>query len=103
MTDPPPVPYRVAYSGIVLATLREFTARAQAAGQKDAFLAVLKELERRLRIYPQFGEPEINLKQENGQIYNGAIPPLVVRYAVFEERRLVFVGSPPKLLPNAGF
>jgi hypothetical protein len=63
----------------------------------------LKELERRLRIYPQFGEPERDLSQEAGQIYNGTVPPLVVGYAVFEDRRLVFVGSAPRLLPNAGF
>jgi len=88
---------------MVLTTLRNFAARAKAAGQNDIFVAVLKDLERRLRVYPQFGEPLFDLKQEPGQIYDGTIPPLVVRYVVFEERRLVFVGSPPKLLPNAGF
>jgi ParE toxin of type II toxin-antitoxin system, parDE len=98
-----PAPYRVVYSGVVFVTLRDFTARAQAAGQSDRFLAALKDLERRLRVYPQFGEPELDLKQEDGRLYHATVPPLVLRYAVFEERRLVFVGSPPKLLPNAGF
>jgi hypothetical protein len=93
----------VVYSGVVLATIRAFIARAQAAGQNDTFLATLKELERRLSIYPQFGEPERDLSQEDGRLYNATVPPLVVRYAVFEERRLVFLGSPPRLLPNAGF
>jgi hypothetical protein len=96
------VPYRVVYSGLVLATLRDFAARAKAAGKAEELSAALKELERRLRIYPQFGEPFFDLKQEPGQIYEATVPPVVVRYAVFEERRLVFVGAPPRLLPNAG-
>ena len=105
MTDPAdaPAPYRVVYSGVVLATLRDYAARAKAAGQSDLLGSALKELERRLRIYPQFGEPLFDLTQEPGQIYDGTVPPLVVRYAVFEDRRLVFVGSPPHLLPNPGF
>jgi hypothetical protein len=45
----------------------------------------------------------LDLKRETGQLYNGTVPPLVIRYAVFEARRLIFVGSPPQLLPNAGF
>ena len=105
MTDPAdaPAPYRVVYSGIVLATLRAYATRAKAAGQNDLLGAALKDLEHRLRIYPQFGEPLFDLTQEPGQIYDGTVPPLVVRYAVFEDRRLVFVGAPPRLLPHAGF
>jgi hypothetical protein len=93
----------VSYSGVFLATIREYVARARAAGQSAPFLAALKDLEHRLRVYPQFGEPERDLKLEDGQLYNGTVPPLVVHYAVYEQRRLVFVGSPPTLLPNAGF
>lgn len=98
-----PAPYKVVDSGVVRATLQEFFARAEAVSQKDTLLAALKNLERRLGVYPQFGEPERDLSHEAGQLYNGAVPPVVVRYAVFEARRLAFVGSPPKLLPNAGF
>jgi hypothetical protein len=37
------------------------------------------------------GEPLFDLKLEAGQVYYGTVPPLVVRYAVFEDLRLVFV------------
>ena len=103
MTEDAPNLYRVLYSKLVQAVLAEFTARAAEAGRRDSFLHSVKELDRLLGLYPQFGEPETDLKNEPGQVYNGTVPPLVVRYAVFEDRRLVFVGSPPRLLPNAGF
>jgi hypothetical protein len=31
--------------------------RARERGEGEAFLAALKELDRRLRLYPQFGDP----------------------------------------------
>jgi len=66
-------------------------------GQGESF-AAFKEFDRLLRIYPQFGEPEADLKQEGGQVYNGIVPPLVMRYAIVEDRRLVLVGALPVLL-----
>lgn len=105
MTDLPEsiVPYLVSYSGVFNTTIRAFILRATAAGYRETLFAALKRLERLLHIYPQFGEPLFDLKQEPGQIYHATVSPLVVRYAVFEERRLVVVLAPPKLLPNAGF
>ena len=64
-----------------------------------AFAAALKEFDRLLRLYPQFGDPQIDLKGESGIIYNGIIPPLCVRYGVYADRRLVLVVAPPILLP----
>jgi hypothetical protein len=103
VTEPAPISYKVTYSERVQATLREFSARAAQSGRCATFLAAVKELDRLLHLYPQFGEPLLDLKLDAGQVYTATVPPLVVRYAVFEERRLVFVGSPPQLLPNAGF
>ncbi len=94
-------PYRVSYTGLVRAEVRRLIETAEPE-RAQAIIAAVKELDRLLRIYPQFGEPEVDLIQETGQVYNGTVPPLVVRYAVLEERRLVFVSSPPKLLPNPG-
>lgn len=103
MSDNAPERYKVMYSEPVQAAFRELLVRATTAGQRAIILDAIKTLDRQLHLYPQFGEPLFDLKREPGQIYNGTVPPLVVRYAVFEERRLVFVGSPPKLLPNPGF
>jgi len=98
-----PKPYQVSYTGLVRAEARRLIATAGTSERAQAIITAFRELDRLLRIYPQFGEPELDLKKEDGKVYNCAVPPLVVRYAVFEERRLVVVSSPPKLLPNAGF
>jgi hypothetical protein len=95
--------YTVVYSGLVRDRLRELLGRAIAAGRDAEFVAALSELNRRLHVYPQFGEPSVDLKHELGQIWRGTVPPLVVRYAILEERRIVFVAQPPALLPNSGF
>ena len=55
----------------------------------------------RLRVYPQFGDPLIDLLAEVGQIRLGIVPPLAMRYAVFEERRQVFVAALPVLMPKS--
>jgi hypothetical protein len=95
----PPVPYEVTYSGRVLRLLREMGREAQARGDGPAFRAALKEFDRRLRLYPQFGDPQKDLEAAPGVIRTGIIRPLSMRYSVFEERRLVLVVAPPLLLP----
>ncbi len=44
----------------------------------------------------------MDLPHSSGQIWHGTIGPLVVRYAIYEDRRLVMVGEPLKPLPNSG-
>ena len=97
----PPTPYRVLYSEAVEQRLRELSDVAMKRGDGPVFLAALEAFRNRLPIYPQFGEPLYDLKAETGQIYHGVIPPLVMRYGVFEDRRLVFCGSPPALMSMA--
>jgi len=79
--------------------LRELAAVAKARGDGPAFLAALREFHRRLCVYPQFGDPLIDLRQEAGQIRIGIVPPLAMRYVVLEDRRQVFVTALPVLLP----
>ena len=97
-----PVPYRVIYSEAARVTLREFGARARQSGQGPAFAAALREFDRLLHLYPQFGEPLADLALEPGQVWRGIVSPLVMRYAIYEERRLVVVAGPPMLVPNSG-
>jgi hypothetical protein len=103
MSEPSnPVPYHVAYSERVREGLRELADRAKVRGLGRAFLAALKDLDRRLRIYPQFGEPLYDLKLEPGQMWIGTIPPLTIRYVLDEQRRQVTVVSPLTPLPGSG-
>src|SRR3954452_7437062 len=93
-----PVPYRVVYSERVRQRLLTLADVARERGDGEAFLAALKEFHRRLCLYPQFGEPLIDLEQESGQVWMGTVRPLAMRYAVFDERRIVTVAAIPVLL-----
>ncbi len=95
MTEPTeaPLPYRVVYAEVARTVLREFGNTARAAGQSGEAVAALNQLDHRLHLFPQFGEPLMDLKQETGQIFIGIVAPLLVRYAVYEERRLVVVAT----------
>jgi hypothetical protein len=94
----PVVLYRVVYSERVRQRLKVLAADATQRGDGEQFAAALKEFHRRLCIYPQFGDPFIDLTTEPGQIYNGIVRPLAMRYGVHEDRRLVMVGDLPVLL-----
>ena len=98
-----PVPYRVVYSERVRHELRALVARAREHGVGPQMLTAIKELDARLRVYPQFGEPLRDLKLEPARIWIGVVPPLVVHYLLDEERRHVIVAVPFTLLPNSGF
>jgi hypothetical protein len=74
---------------------------ARHRGDGDAFVAALREFDRRLRVYPQFGEPLIDLAQQSGQVWIGVVRPLAMRYGVFDDRRLVMVAPIPVLLPQS--
>jgi hypothetical protein len=91
----------VVYSAFVEKRLEELADEAVARGDGAAFAAALAEFRRRLALYPQFGDPQIDLTAVPGLIYQGIIRPLSMRYGVFEDRRLVFCGAPPVLLPLA--
>jgi len=96
-----PRPYRVSLSRRVYDKVRELAAVARDRGDGEAFLAALREFYRRLQVYPQFGDPLADLRQEAGQIRLGIVPPLAMRYGVLEDRRQVFVAALPVLLPKS--
>lgn len=81
--------------------LRSLAAAARKSGADAQFLTALKEIDKRLHIYPQFGQPLCNMKLEQVQIWIGVVPPLVVRYALDDGRRLVMVATPFLLLPRS--
>lgn len=96
-----PVPYRVVYSERVRQRLLALADDARERGDGEAFLVALKEFHRRLCLYPQFGEPPIDLTRELGQVWLGIVRPLAMRYGVFDERRVVMVAEIPVLLPKS--
>ena len=97
---PAPEPYRVVYSERVRQRLLSLADMARERGDGEAFLAALKEFDRRLALYPQFGEPLTDLTQEPGQVWVGIVRPLAMRYGVLDDRRLVMVATLPVLLPK---
>ena len=71
-------------------------------GLGQQYLDGLKEIDKRLRIYPQFGEPLSDLLLKPSQLWIGTVWPLVLRYTLDEERRLVMVVACFVLLPRHG-
>ena len=98
MSESAPLLYRVIYTGRVRQHLLALAKTARDGVDGPAFVAALEEFDRRLHIYPQFGDPLADLLIEPGHVRIGIIPPLTMRYAVLEERRRVFVGALPVLL-----
>ena len=97
-TDSPAL-YQVVYSGFVERRLEELAEEALARGDGVGFAASLAKFRRLLALYPQFGDPLIDLTAEPGIIHNGIIRPLSMRYGVLEERKLVLVVARPVLPP----
>jgi hypothetical protein len=104
MIDPPvhPEPYEVAYSDRVREELTALIVRARERGVARAALEAARLIHDRLRIYPQFGDPLRDVSSESGQERIAVVPPLVVRYVVYEDRRLVCVVRPMRLLSGFG-
>lgn len=96
-----PEPYKVSISPRFYKKALELGEQAKRRGDGDAFAAAMREFERRLRIYPQFGDPLSDLRYATGTMRIGIIPPIAMRYGVLEERRLVFVAAMPVLLPKS--
>jgi hypothetical protein len=97
-----PVPYRVAYSEQIRNELRDLLTRARSRGLGRQMLAAVTELDARLHIYPQFGDPLRDLELKPAQVWIGCVDPLVTHYSLDEERRTVFVVGTIQLLPNSG-
>ncbi len=97
-----PAPYRVTYSERVRLELRDLLTRAKAVGLDRQVRDAVKEIDRLLHIYPQFGEPLRDLLTQPQTLYIGTVPPLVVEYVLDETRRLVAVGVPFRPLRNLG-
>jgi hypothetical protein len=97
----PPVPYRIVTSARVDNELIALLARAVDCGMGQQVLDAVDVMIERLQIYPQFGQPLLDLEHEQAQIWVAAVPPLVVRYAIYESRREVWIVVPIQPLPGS--
>ena len=95
--------YEVSYSIRVREVLKSLVVRAQVAGAASRVIQAIHEFDRRLRIYPQFGQPLQNLSVAHAQLWIGVISPLVIRYVINEDLRRVMVVTLPQVLPRCGF
>ena len=101
-SPPSPAPYQVICSDVVRRELLACSDKAQERGLGPEYLAGLRDFYRRLMIYPQFGEPLSDLRLKPSQLWIGTVWPLVLRYTLDEERRLVMVVACFVLLPRHG-
>ncbi|HJT76461.1 MAG TPA: hypothetical protein VJ739_04595 [Gemmataceae bacterium] len=87
-----PARYRVILSGVTRTALAQLSSKARQEGAGQEFLAAVREIGRRLRNDPLgFGEPRYRLPALRLLVCEGMIAPLVVNFAVHEDRPLVFI------------
>jgi hypothetical protein len=82
--------------------LRSLINKARDRGLTPPLYAAIKEIDRRLHLSPQFGQPLRDLQLKPAQLWLGVVAPLVVHYMLDEEKRLVVVLRPPLPLPRSG-
>jgi hypothetical protein len=87
----------------VNAAIKALYRRARAVGFGPQVLSALKELDRILTIYPQYGEPLRDLKTVGETVYVATFPPLYVEYIIDEPRRSVFIIADIRAMPHSGF
>jgi hypothetical protein len=87
-----PVPYEVILSGAVAAIVKQLHAQAMHLGTGPRFVAAFREIIERLHEDPlAFGEPQYRLPALHLLVCQGVVAPLIVDFAVHEDRPLVFV------------
>ena len=89
-----PKPFRVSISGKVAAEIAALGKQAMQDGWFGEFQTALLEIERRLRTDPlAFGEQISDLAALKLIVHVRLVPPLVVRFAIHQEKRFVVVMS----------
>lgn len=84
--------YRVLMSEHTRTDLRTRYLEAQQAGIGQGFIRAFRQITVRLRTDPLiFGEPQYRLPALRLSVRQGVVAPLVVAYAVHEERPVVFI------------
>jgi hypothetical protein len=94
--------YQVLCSGRILQTLRRLHAQALTEGRGGAMRSALRRLVLRLHHDPTVvGEPLYQLPALRMQVRSTALLPLVIDFAVCEDRPLVFIKGARLMSPQA--
>jgi hypothetical protein len=81
--------------------MAELRTQASSPQERRKALDALKAVFVQLRTRPlDWGDPEYRTRKKGGRVYHGIEAPLVVRYAVFEPDKLVWLLS-VRLLPKS--
>jgi hypothetical protein len=87
-----PSAYQVHMSGQTLKVLKQLHQEALQNGIGKAFLEAVRQIYKQRETRPvDFGEPLYRLPALNVIVYQAAIKPLVVSFAVHQETPLVFI------------
>lgn len=85
-------PYQISSIGHVDKNIRRFQRQASRQGRGEQFLTALKYIYQQLQNDPHaLGDPVYRLSSLRLQIYICSLRPLVMYYAVHEDRPLVFI------------
>jgi hypothetical protein len=85
-------PYRVDPTGPFKEQMHDLLAKAAAHGQRQKVVRALKAIARELQTRPlDWGDPERRTRKKGGHVYHGIKPPLVVQYAVYEPKKVVWL------------
>jgi hypothetical protein len=80
--------------------IQQFIGKATAGGGLPELVDALKGFISQLETRPQdWGDPKHRTRKEGGMVYQGLQRPLVVKYAVFESAKVVWVLD-VRALPN---
>jgi len=84
----------VPFTRVVAAQVKHLHQEAEASGKGEAFAVALRQMLERLQADARsFGDPQYRLPKLRLMIYQAAVSPLVVSYAVHDDRPLVFIRS----------
>jgi hypothetical protein len=84
--------YRVDRLVAVTEQIRELAAKSAEKGRQLDFLEILKSILAELTNKPlEWGDPEYRTRKKGGIVCHRARPPWFVRFAVFEEERVVMI------------
>ncbi len=96
-------PYRIVWSELCREKTRELLLRAAEKGRLAEVAQALRDIHRRLEWIPlDYGDPLKDLVHMGLQERFAVLTPFVVKFFVDEVRRIVYVTTPLKLLPNSG-
>jgi hypothetical protein len=102
--------YKVSYSRRVLDHLKEMILRNPSRATSISSAAI--EIDRRLQVYPQFGQPLRDLSVKPAQLWIATLPPLTLQYVLvdYDDQKkaetglhgVVMIVRPFKPIPRTG-